>query len=63
MPITHGAVRRVSGAGLGWASFQTVGCLCHIEKEIEAEKKIRQKLERKKIKDKRDMKITWVQKL
>lgn len=63
MPITHGAVRRASGAGPGWASFQTVVVyLCHDEKEIEAEKKIRQKLERQEIRDKRDMRTTWAQK-
>lgn len=32
MPITHGAVRRASGAGPGWAGFQTMGCLGHTEK-------------------------------
>lgn len=51
MPITHGAVRRASGAGPGWASFQTTGCLGHTEREIEGGKKIREEIERLKIKD------------
>lgn len=54
MPITHGAVRRVSGAVLGWTSFQTTGCLGHTEKEMGARKKIREEIEKQKIKDKRD---------
>ena len=46
MPITHGAVRRASGAGPGWASFQTTGCLGHTEREIEGgKKKIREEIE------------------
>lgn len=51
MPITHGAVRRASGAGPGWASFQTTGCLGHTEREIEGGKKIREEIERLKIKE------------
>lgn len=54
MPITHGAVRRASGAGPGWARFQTTGCLGHTEREIDGGKKIREKIEGLKIKDKRD---------
>ncbi len=54
MPITHEAVRRASGAGPGWASFQTTGCLGHTEREIEGVKKIREEIERQKIKDKRE---------
>lgn len=57
MPITHGAVRRASGAGPGWASFQTSGCLGFAkkkrEREIEAGKKIREEMQRQEIKDKR----------
>lgn len=59
MPITHGAVRRASGAGPGWASFQTSGCLGFAKKkkkretEIEAGKKIREEMQRQEIKDKR----------
>lgn len=52
MPITHGAVRRASGAGPGWASFQTTGCLGHTEREIGG-KKIREEIERGEIKDKK----------
>lgn len=54
MPITHGAVWRASGAGPGWASFQTMGCLGQTEREIEGGKKIREEIERQKIKDKRE---------
>lgn len=54
MAITHGAVQRATGAGPGWASFQTTGCLGHTEREIEGGKKIRQKMERQEIKDKRE---------
>lgn len=54
MPITHGAVRRASGAGPGWAGFQTMGCLGYAEKEMEGGKKIREEIERQKIKDKRE---------
>lgn len=58
MPITHGAVRRASGAGPGWASFQTSGCLGFAKKreretEIEAGKKIREEMQKQEIKDKR----------
>lgn len=56
MPITHGAVRRASRAGPGWASFQTTGCLGHTEREMEGERKIREEIERQKIKDKRERK-------
>lgn len=52
MPITHGAVRRAPGAGPGWASFQTTGCLGHTEREIGG-KKIREEIERGEIKDKK----------
>lgn len=52
MPITHGAVRRASGAGLGWANFQTVVCLGHTEREMDGGTKIREEIERQKIKDK-----------
>lgn len=54
MPITHGAVRRASGAGPGWASFQTMGCLGHTEKEMEGGKEDqRGDRDREKIKDKK----------
>lgn len=51
MPITHGAVQRASGAGPGWASFQTMGCLGHSEREIEGGKKIREEIQRLKIEE------------
>lgn len=54
MAITHGAVWRASRAGPGWASFQTTGCLGHTEREMEGGKKIREEIERQKIKDKRE---------
>lgn len=59
MAITHGVVRRASGAGLGWDRFQTTGCLGHTEREIEGGKKIRGDLERqkKKIKERGNDKI------
>lgn len=41
MPITHGAVRRASGAASGWASFQTTGCLGHTQRKMEGGIKIR----------------------
>lgn len=54
MSITHGAVRRASGAGPGWANFQTSGCLRWAKKrEIEAGYKIREEMQSQEIKDKR----------
>lgn len=54
MPITHGAVQRATGAGPGWASFQTTGCLGHTERKIEGGKKITEEIERQEIIDKRE---------
>lgn len=44
-PLPTGAVRRASGAGQGWAIFQTTGCLGCSQNEIEGGKKIREEIE------------------
>lgn len=56
MAITHGAVRRASGAGPGWDSFQTTGCLGHTGREMKGGKKIREEKGGEKIKDNRERK-------